>query len=401
MNTNFRYLALGADGKQARGVLAGADEHEVYRRLAAGGLKPIRITEKAQYFSFGTRSKRISRSVISAMTRELSVLVEARIPLSQGLESMAQSEHNPSLASLIRDIASRIEAGETVSDAIAHHRQVLGDVYVATMRAAEASGKLAEVTTHLADMLESETAMRQQLRRAATYPVIVLSVVGVALGVILGFVVPRFAKTYVAAGIDLPLATRIVQALGASMQSWWWLYLGGTTAIVVIVVQIWGTPQGRLKIERLFAHVPYLSNLLSAVSTARFCQVLAISSDAGIGLTEAIDVSAAASGSARVREEAEQFTSRLRSGSSLAEVMDDSKTIPPFARRLLAASKDNDEVARSSSIVARHFDREAKHLSASLSSVIEPVMTVMLAVIVLVVALSVFLPMWKLIGVNH
>ncbi len=400
MKASFQYSAIGADGTKTRGVLSGVDEHEVYRRLVSGGLKPIKIKERVPMFSVGTRSKRISRSVIAAMTRELSVLVEARIPLSQGLEAMAANERNPALANMIRDIANRIEAGETVSDAIAHHRQVLGDVYIATMRAAEASGKLAEVTTHLADMLESETAMRQQLRRAATYPVIVLSVVGVALSVILGFVVPRFAKTYSAAGIDLPLATRIVQAVGASMQSWWWLYLGLTIAFIVVTLQVWGTPKGRFKIESLLTRVPYLSNLLNAVSTTRFCQVLAISSDAGIGLTEAIDVSASASGSALVKEESERFSSKLRSGSSLAEVMDESKTIPPFARRLLAASKDNSEVARSASIVARHFDREAKHLSASLSSVIEPVMTIVLAVVVLVVALSVFLPMWKLIGVN-
>lgn len=401
MSVRFKYVAADSSGKTVRGRATGIDEHDVYRRLTGEGLRPIRVVPCVQLFSVGASRKRISHASIAGMTRELSVLVEARIPLEQGLDAMAANERNPTLARLIRDVASRIESGERVSDAIGHHVGVLGEVYVATMRAAEATGQLAEVTDHLADMLESEAAMRQQLKRAATYPIIVLSIVGLALGVILGFVVPRFAKTYSAAGVDLPLATRLVQSVGASVNTWWWLYLGLIIGVIVVVRQMWSIPSGRLKIEGVLARVPYVSRLLSATSTARFCRVLTISSGAGIGLTDAMEVSAGASGSHRVKEEALRLTGRLRGGSSLAEVMADCVTLPPFARRLLAASKETKEVSRSSAIIARHFERESKHLSASLSSVIEPLMTIALAFIVLIVALSVFLPMWKLIGVNH
>jgi type II secretory pathway component PulF len=401
MSVKYRYSAADASGKVARGRLLGTDEHDVFRRLAAQGLRPIKIAPAPQLVSVGSRGRRIPHAAIAGMTRELSVLVEARIPLAQGLGAMAANEKHPGLAGMIGDIAGRIEAGERVSDAIAQHEEVLGEVYVATMRAAEATGKLAEVTEHLADMLEAEAGMRQRLRRAATYPVIVLSIVGVALSVILGFVVPRFAKTYASAGVDLPLATRVVQAVGASMQHWWWLYLGVIIAVTVVLRQMWSTPKGRLRIERWLVRVPYVSRLLTAVSTARFCRVLTIASGAGIGLTDAIEVSASASGSARVKEEAGRLTGRIRGGASLGEVMGESGTIPPFARRLLAASKETREVSKSSEIIARHFERESRHLSASMSSVVEPVMTILLAFIVLVVALSVFLPMWKLIGVNH
>jgi MSHA biogenesis protein MshG len=400
MSFDFRYVAIGTDGERVRGSMPGSDEHEVFRLLASKGLRPIKVTQRYRFFSVQARSKRISRTMISAMTRELSVLVDARIPIEQGLAAMAANERNQALAAMIGDIASRIESGDKVSDAIAAHVDVLGEVYVATMRAAEASGQLAEVTELLADMLESEVAMQQQLKRAAAYPVIVLSVVGIALGVILGFVVPSFAKTFESSGIDLPLATRIVQAVGASVKTWWWLYLGTGIGTAVVVVQMWGTPRGRLWLEGVLARTPYISKLLNAISTARLCRVLSIASGAGLGLTEAIEVSASASGSARVKQESLETTAKLRGGASLNEVMAESETLPPFARRLLAASKDNAEVARSSRIIARHFDREAKHLSGSISSIIEPVMTIVLAVIVLVVALSVFLPMWKLIGVH-
>jgi len=400
MSSVFRYIAVERNGQQVRGTMSGLDEHEVFRHLTANGLRPISVKEISYLFSFKLQSGRISRTQIAAMTRELSVLVDARIPIEQGLKVMADNERNPALAKLVCDIASRIESGVKVSDAIAEHVEVLGEVYVATMRAAEASGQLAEVTELLADMLESEVAMQQQLRRAAAYPVIVLSVVGIALAVILGFVVPSFAKTFESSGIELPLATRIVQAIGASFKSWWWLYLGTAAGTVVITLQLWHSPRGRLCLEGVLARTPYISKLMSAISTARMCRILSIASGAGLGLTEAIEVSASASGSARVKLESNESTSKLRGGASLGEVMSESETLPPFARRLLAASKDNAEVARSSRIIARHYDREAKHFSSSISTIIEPVMTILLAVIVLVVALSVFLPMWKLIGVH-
>ncbi len=401
MSSRFRYVAVEKDGQKVRGIMPGVDEHEVFRRLTEKGLRPIKVNEQNPLFYVKKRSGRISRTQISAMTRELSVLVDAKIPIEQGLEAMAANERNPALASLIGDIASRIEAGEKVSDAVAEHVDVLGEVYVATMRAAEASGQLSEVTELLADMLESEVALQQQLRRAAAYPVIVLTVVGLALGVILGFVVPSFAKTFVSSGIDLPIATRVVQAVGASVKELWWLYLGSIVGTGVILRQIWSTPAGRIRIEQLLARVPYVSRMLGAIATARFCRVLAISSGAGVGLAEALEVSANASGSALVVYEAEGFITKLRAGESFPDVMETSANMPPFARRLLSASKDTKEVARSSDIIARHYDREAKHLASGMSSLIEPVMTIVLAAIVLVVALSVFLPMWKLIGVNQ
>ncbi|MBX3323753.1 MAG: type II secretion system F family protein [Phycisphaeraceae bacterium] len=397
----YNYLAADAAGKRVRGVLSAIDDQEACRKVAASGLTPLKVTSAAAWKWDAAFRRGISRSEVAAMTRELSVLVDARMPLAQGFTMMAQNERNPALAALMSDIAFRIESGAKISEAIEKHALVLGEVYVATMQAAESSGMLSEVTAHLAEMLDAEVATRQQLRRAATYPAIVLLVVSAALFVILGFVVPRFAATYASSGVSLPLATRIVQGLGESVRSWWWVYLGAVVTGIIGIAQCWASSSGRLWIETALSKVPYLGRLLTAVATARFCRVLSIACGAGIDLIEAIEVSAKASGSHRLMLESRSLTARLRGGGSLTDVVTSSIVLPPFAQRLLAASKESKEVGRSSNIISKHFEREGTHLTAGISTVIEPIMTVLLAVIVLTVALAVFLPMWQLIGASQ
>lgn len=399
MSTMFGYVAVDPHGRRVRGKTAAVDEQDAYRRIAAGGMTPVRVRQQIG------RSLRIGRPIskvdLASMTRELSVLVQARMPLSSGLAVMAQNEKNANLARLLRELSGSIEAGSRISDAIEQRREVFGDVYVATMRAAESSGMLAEITEHLADMLDGEVGMQQRLRRAATYPLIVLVVVAAALFVIVGFVVPRFAATYASSGVDLPLATRVVQAVGGSLRAWWWVYLGAAGVGVSALLQAWNTNKGRLRLEEILSRTPYVGRLLSAVATTRFCRVLSISSSAGLGLIESVEMSAGASGSLRVQTEMRRLGGKLRGGSSLFEVLQACTTLPPFARRLLGSCKDSGDVTRTSGVISAHFDREGKHLAESVSSVIEPLMTVVLAFIVLVVALSVFLPMWQLVGLSR
>lgn len=399
MSTTFRYVAVDPQGRRVRGTTAAVDEQDAYRRIAGGGMTPVRVRQQvARSLRVG---RPITRSDLAAMTREMSVLVQARMPLSTGLAIMAQNERNASMARLLRELSGSIEAGSRISDAIEQRRDVFGDVYVATMRAAESSGMLAEITVHLADMLDGEVGMQQRLRRAATYPAIVLAVVSAALFVIVGFVVPRFAATYASSGVDLPLATRVVQAVGASLRTWWWVYLGAGGVGLTALLQAWNTSKGRLRIEEVLSRTPYIGRLLTAVSTSRFCRVLSISSSAGLDLIESVEMSAGASGSLRVQTEMRRLGGKLRGGSSLFEVLQTCTTLPPFARRLLGSCKDSGDVTRTSDVISSHFDREGRHLAESVSSVIEPLMTVLLAFIVLVVALSVFLPMWQLVGLSR
>lgn len=396
----FKYVAVDGAGARRRGVVRASGEQEAFRRIASMGLTPFSLRPAREPTAL-LRYRGATLTDIAALTRELSVLIEARIPIEEGLNSIAESEKRPAQREMIRDIAARILAGSTISEAIDQHRQTFGEVYVETVRAAERTGSLISVTSHLADMLERQVELRQQLKRALAYPVIVVGVVALAVSVIIVFVVPRFAETFASSDVQLPLTTRAIQALAASVRSHWWAYLGTIVGAAFACMAAWKTEGGRAFFERAFRIVPFIEKTLVAVTTARFARVFGISLGSGLGVTESIEMGGRATGRPLFAQECNAIADRLRGGEALKDAIEAGTYLPSFARRMISAGKDSAELSRSCGVVAKHYEREAEHLTKGVGQVIEPLLTVALAVIVLVIALSVFLPMWQMVKINH
>jgi type II secretory pathway component PulF len=398
-DTRYEYAAVSEAGASSTGIVEAASEQDAYRKVVARGLTPFRIREKrvqAALFSVG----RVGSSDIAGFTRELGVLLEAKIPLARGLASMAEHNEKPAMAAIARQIAVAVEAGIPLTEAMGQHRAEFGEVYLETIRAAERSGNLAGVVAHLADLLERQAETRQMLKRALTYPVIVVGVITVAVAIIFAFVVPRFAATFAAQGIQLPLITKIVQAVAASVTGYWYLYLAGTLATAFGLAVAWRSESGRLRLESILMRVPYIGAILLAESVSRFASIMAIGLNSGLGVIECIEVSGRAAGSRAFQAQTRVMADRLRGGASLGDVMTGSPYVPSFARRMIAAGKDARELGKSCEIVGRHYERNAVYLMKNINTVIEPLLTVVLAAIVLVVALAVFLPMWTMIKVR-
>lgn len=392
----FRYEAVNRSGSTVRGQVSALDEREAYRQLAAGGLTPTRLSP-ARQLAAGFGGARARPRDVAAFTRELAVLLEAKIPLSHGLSSIAESEENAAMRGVVLDLASRVQAGESLGAAFARHRLMFGDVYVETVRSAEHTGELGAIVAHLAVMLEKQAELRQQLVRAVTYPIIVLTVVALALTVILVFVVPKFSQTFASSELELPLATKLVQGLSGVLRGSWYAVVGGVVGVVGGLSWGWRDARARPVMERALLRVPVIKRVLIATAVARFARVLGVSAGAGLELTEALPVAGGATGRPVFAAECRAMASRMSSGDDLATVLAGSAYLPAFARRMLAAGTDRHEVTRSCEVVARHYERESEHLTSSVGQAIEPVLTVCLAVIVLVVALAVFLPMWQMV----
>jgi type II secretory pathway component PulF len=399
MAGTFRYVALDAGGKRSRGVVRAGSEQEAYRQLAADGLTPISV-KHGESAAFSLGKKKITPRDISALTRELSVLVEARIPIARGLASIAEHESNPALRAMILDLGTMIESGKKITEALSKYKDEFGEVYIETMRAAEKSGSLGTVLEHLALMLDRQQETAQQMKRAMTYPVVVLAFVALAMSVIVIFVVPRFAAIFSQNGVKLPLTTQVVQMLGESIKAYWYVYGGAVAASVVGTVYAWRQPGGRAWFERTFLRLPYLGRVMLATTTARFSRVLSIGMGSGLDLVESIEIAGRSSGRPLFQAETARMAERLQAGDPLDEVLRATKYVPPFGRRMLAAGKDAKEMSSAADVVARHYDRESDHLAKNINTIIEPMMTLAMAAIVLLVALSVFLPMWEMIKIN-
>jgi len=397
--TAFKYQAVDHAGARKSGRLDARNEESAFQMLIEQGLTPLTVKQSTfRKPSLGTR--RVSQLEVATLTREMSVLVEASIPIGRGLMSIAEHEKNPTLRDMIYDIATMIESGEKITLAFAKYTCVFGEVYIETLRSAEQTGQIGPVASHLADMLERSIETNQQIRRALTYPVIVICCVILAISVIVIFVVPKFATIFEANGVELPLTTRVIRAMGVSLVAYWWGYLTVLFIAVVAIIKSWKSNSGRLRIERILQGTPYIGKMLAAVTTARFSRVLSIGLDSGIEVIEAIEIAGSSTGRPLFQNECVRMCDRMRSGESLPDVINGAQGLPSFARRLFGSGKDSKELAKAGDIIARHYDRLSDHLAKNLNTFIEPMITIAMACVVLLVALSVFLPMWQMISIN-
>lgn len=391
----FEFRAVDRAGLKHRGTAVAASEVEAYRQVSARGLIPFSIRRRVPAGSF-LSSGRFRSKDVAHLTAQLAVLVGARIPLSDGLLSISEQEPNRRLARVIRDLAARVEAGTPLAEAMAAQGAAFGDVYVQTIRAAEKSGNLPEVLEQVSEMLERGEETAQQVKSALAYPACVILVLLLGMAFLMGFVVPKFGAMYASRGVELPALTQMLVALGVGLRRWWFLHIVGIAACALGVRWAWRSPGGRIAIDRFMHRVPGLRQVLVGLAMGRFSRVLGVSLGSGLGLIQSLELAGRAAGRPTLTADVERMGEQVRAGGRLSEVLARCGYVPPFGRRMLAAGENAGELPKMCGLIARHYDRETTHLSKQLTTAIEPILVVLIAGAVLVVALAIFLPMWDM-----
>lgn len=389
----FHYLALDRSGARAKGQVEAADRNDAYRQLTAAGLRPLRLRGRS---SRSGRRRKITLRDLSHLTYQLSVLLEARISMVDGLRSVVEQEPNERLRRVVEDVASRIAAGSTVTEAMTEYRDLFGDVYVETIRAAEATGNMTLVLSKLAEMLDNRYEMNKAVKGAMMYPICVVSTLVLAILVLLIFVVPNFASMFADRGVELPVPTQMLIGFSTFLQANWYFLLGGFLATAWGLRTAWGRPNGRRRIDNALHRVPVVRELLRGFAVSRFAHVFGLTLGSGLSLIDALEIAGRVSGRPLLQADSEKMKEQVKHGGRLSDVMMRCSYLPGFAKRLFIAGEEAAELTRMCGIVARHYDREVKHLTKNLTTVIEPIMIVGLAGIVCILALAIFLPMWNM-----
>lgn len=401
----FEYIGIDSKGKKASGTIDAENDRAARTKLRRMGVFPTSLGVEGQMkekAGFGMRIdvskylQRVKVQDIAVMTRQLSTLISANIPLVDSLTALVEQLENPKLKSIVARAREKVTEGLKLSDSLRGYPKIFSDVYVNMVAAGESSGALDTVLARLADFTEGQAKLRSKVMGAMVYPII-MAVVGVALTVfLLTSVVPQVATMIEESGKALPLPTRLLMGVSGSLVSWWFIYLLIVPIIVFSIKKYLKTPGGRAWWDRKVLKLPLFGKLTRMVIIARFSRTLSTLLSSGVPLLAAMDIVRNLITNSRLRTVIEQTRDNVREGQSIAEPLKRSGEFPPLVTHMIAVGEKTGELERMLERIADTYDTEVEGTVGTMTTILEPVMILVMAGVVGFIVLSIMLPMLEL-----
>ncbi|HAC56025.1 TPA: secretion system protein [Candidatus Saccharibacteria bacterium] len=397
----FSYQATNQRGKTINGTLNATDKETALSLMKRQGLKPISIEAQSavKKGALGFMKPKVKITDLVLFTRQLSTMVSAGVPLLRALTTMRDQVENPTLHAIIGDLIKDIQNGVSLADAMQKHPDVFNDIFVNMVRAGEAAGIVDDILKRLATQVEKNASMRKKIKSASTYPIVLLALtVGAFLGLMI-FIIPRIAAILKDLGgpdAELPLITQVMINISSFMTTYWYIVVGGTALAIFLLRRYVKTPAGRYQLHSLVLKVPILNNLIVKISVARFTRTFAALIGAGVSVVEALKVTSRAIGNDVYQKAIEAAAEDVVNGKQLSQSLEGNKLFPGIVPQMLAVGEETGQTDEVLVKVADFYDEEVDAIIDGLSSILEPVMIVIMGGMVGLVAASVMGPIASL-----
>lgn len=399
---HFAYKGRDKGGQLVEGVLEGADTRTVAGQLSGSGVTPIEITLTGAPVLTGPgllerlRAPKIEDVEILLFCRHMYTLLKAGVPIMGALKGLQDSAENKAFSRVVQDVRENLDSGHELSVCLTRHPKLFGPFYVAMVRVGELTGTLEEVFLRLFNHLEFEKYMREQVRAAIRYPSFVLATMAIAIVIINVFVIPAFAKVYQGFKTELPAMTKALIAFSNLMVAYWPLMLVAL-ALVVFGFRLYiGTAPGRLKWDELKLRLPVAGPIVLKATLARFARSLALAIRSGVPAVQALTMVANTVENVHVARKIEAMREGVERGESILRTATSAEVFTPIVLQMVAVGEETGALDDLMAEIADMYQREVEYDLKSLASQIEPILVVSLGVLVLILALGVFLPIWDL-----
>lgn len=399
----FAYKARNARGEMLQGILEGMDSGNVADQLFNTGVTPVEIiattkpagSDGNDWWSKLTAPK--IRSIdVQLFSRQLYTLLKAGVPIMRGLAGLQESAINRSFGLVVKDLRESLDAGRELSAAMRRHPKVFSPFYTNMVRVGEMTGRLEEVFLRLFDYLEFDRDMRQRIRTALRYPIFVVSALMVAMIVINLFVIPTFAKVYAGFKAELPFMTKILIASSNFTVQYWYLLLALTVGAAFAFKMYVDTANGRYQWDKFKLRIPVAGKIMLKGTLARFARSFALSSKSGVPIVQGLNVVAQTVGNTYIASRIEQMRDGVERGESILRTAVTTGVFTPVVVQMIAIGEETGELDSLMDEIAAMYEREVDYELKTLSAQIEPILIIGLGILVLVLALGVFLPIWDL-----
>lgn len=405
--SQYLYRGRSARGELVSGSLDGDSEDAVAARLLQDGVTPINIAARADGSIASAPLMQLARRIgvgkpktadLVLFTRQMYTIVKSGIPLLRGMRGLTASTHNVVLRAALEDVLRSLEAGRGLAQSFARHPDLFPQIYVGIISVGEATGTLESAFQRLGEYLRQEQDIQDRVKSALRYPIVVMVVIAMAIGVLTTFVIPRFAPLFRVLGNDIPWPTRVI--MGASeiaRDDWYWVL--GALAVAIIAARAYvARDDGRLRWHRLLLKLPVIGPLSHQAILARLSRTLSIAITAGMPMLETLAIIARVCGNEWMGRRMLRLRDSVERGEPMSRAAAGVGMFPPLVLQMIAVGEETGELPELLDEVAGFYEREVDFALKTLSAAIEPILIILVGGMVLILALGVFLPMWNMIA---
>ena len=395
----FTYRGVNRAGTTVTGERTATSKAELQNLLRREQISVSKVSEKGKELAFPTFGGGVKSKELAIFTRQFSVLIDAGLPLVQCLEILAGQQENKTFQKILTGVRSSVEGGATLSSSMKQYEKVFDPLYYNMVEAGETGGILDTILQRLSSYIEKNVKLKRAVKSAMIYPISVLGIAASVIALLLWKVVPIFVTLFAGLGADLPLPTRIVIGLSNFVGSIW----GGLIVVLIVGgavgLKLWyGTPQGRLAIDATILKLPVIGMLMRKIAVARFTRTLGTLISSGVPILEGLDITARTSGNAIVERAISKTRKAVEAGRSLVDPLKETEVFPGMVTQMIAVGEQTGAMDAMLQKIADFYEDEVDAAVKDLLTALEPVMIVFLGLVVGGIVISMYLPLFSLIG---
>ncbi|HEY2003795.1 MAG TPA: type II secretion system F family protein [Candidatus Saccharimonadia bacterium] len=398
----FSYSARDKSGVIQKGSMFAPDRAGAAAALQSKGLTPILVKENLQP-SKGGAAKGGLMGKLNALTRvkledkvifsqQFSTMINAGVPIAQSLNILQQQSESPKLKAAVADLSKQVTGGATLANAMASHPDVFDNVYVNMVRAGETGGLLDQVLDRLAIQQEKDAEIVSKVKGAMIYPGVITTATVGAFFFLMTVIVPKLSSIFQDAGADLPIYTKILLAISKFLVSYWWMMIGGVVVAGILYVRWHNTPGGRRVVDKLMLKAPIFGPIIMKVNVARFARTFGSLMASGISVLDAINATKSALSSTVYQDELAIVAEKVKNGKPMSEQIKNSEYFPAIVGQMLAVGEETGKVDEILLKLADFYEKEVDNVVAGITSIIEPILIMVLGGMVGFIVISVFGP---------
>ena len=400
----YEFKARDKKGILREGEREAASAEAVAHQLVEDRMIPVSIAPVKEKPSFNLNldhllpRHKVSLDDMVLFCRQMHALTRSGIPIMRAVYGLADTAKNPTLKEILKDVGNTLSRGNTLSFALKNHEDQFSPLFISMVHVGESTGNLDEAFKQLVGHLEMERDTKKKVKAALRYPTMVISAIIIAIMMVNLFVIPSFSKVFEKFGADLPAATKILLTTSNFFVAYWWLVIGLMIGGAYGFYRYIHTDQGAYKWDQIKLKLPIVGGLLNRIALSRFTRTFSMLFGAGVPILQALDVSAEAIGNRHIEHNVKEMRHGIERGDSLSRTANASGMFTPLILQMIAVGEESGAVDALLNDVSDFYDEETDYEVKGISAAIEPIMLVFMGIMILILALGIFLPLWDLGG---